>query len=87
MRIGSGTFTYANGDKYEGEWHADKRLGTGRFTYANGDEYEGQWRDVSHDKPPDMRKRIHIESKKRPCSETESSDIQLSSRRPRTRYS
>eukprot|EP00953_Heterococcus_sp_UTEX-ZZ885_P022232 12320-Heterococcus_DN1.PRE.7 len=34
---------YANGDKYTGSWHDDKRHGKGNITYANGDKYDGTW--------------------------------------------
>ena len=48
-RHGVGTYTYANGDKYEGEWQKAKYYGEGIYTYANGDKYEGEWkRDVYH---------------------------------------
>ena len=35
--------TYANGDKYEGEWEKNSRQGKGVMVYANGDKYEGNW--------------------------------------------
>ena len=40
-----GTITYANGDKYVGEFRDDKYNGQGTYTYANGDKYVGEWRD------------------------------------------
>ncbi|NQW28224.1 MAG: hypothetical protein HQ474_09960 [Flammeovirgaceae bacterium] len=33
--------TYANGDKYEGDWVDGKMNGLGTYTFANGDKYEG----------------------------------------------
>jgi hypothetical protein len=42
---GQGTYTYSNGDKYEGEWQDDKMHGYGIYTYSNGDKYEGEWQD------------------------------------------
>ena len=40
---GQGIMTYANGDKYEGEWKNGEKNGKGVMTYANGDKYEGEW--------------------------------------------
>jgi hypothetical protein len=38
--VSVGTYYYANGDKYEGEWVAGK--GKGTLHYANGDKYDGE---------------------------------------------
>ena len=43
---GTGTYYYANGDKYEGEWKDDKRHGKGTVMYRGEDgsiaeKYEG----------------------------------------------
>ena len=40
-----GTYTYAEGDKYVGEWRNGNRHGQGTYTYANGDKYVGEWED------------------------------------------
>jgi hypothetical protein len=40
---GQGTYTYANGDKYVGEWKDDKKNGKGTYTSANGDKYVGEY--------------------------------------------
>ena len=40
-----GTYTYASGDKYVGEWRDDRKNGQGTYTYANGDKYVGEWTD------------------------------------------
>ncbi|MDP7647112.1 MAG: SHOCT domain-containing protein, partial [Candidatus Woesearchaeota archaeon] len=40
-----GTFTYADGAKYVGEFEDDKKHGQGTFTLANGDKYIGGWKD------------------------------------------
>ena len=40
-----GTFTWASGDKYVGEWKDDKQNGQGTATWANGDKYVGDWKD------------------------------------------
>ena len=37
--------TFANGDKYDGEWKDDNMHGYGLFTYPCGGKYEGQWKD------------------------------------------
>ena len=42
---GQGTMTWANGDKYVGEWKDAKRHGKGTGTYADGDKYVGKWKD------------------------------------------
>ena len=38
------TVTYANGDRYEGEWQGGRPHGRGAYTWASGDRYEGEWR-------------------------------------------
>ena len=38
---GSGSHTYANGDRYEGRWKNGKRHGYGVLNYKNGDRYAG----------------------------------------------
>ena len=38
---GYGTYTYANGNKYEGEWIASKRHGKGTMLYKDRSKYEG----------------------------------------------
>lgn len=35
--------TFANGDKYEGEWAAGQPHGQGSMVYADGDRYSGLW--------------------------------------------
>ena len=40
-----GTFTFANGDKYVGEYKDGKLNGQGTFTFANGDKYVGEYKD------------------------------------------
>ena len=49
--FGQGTYTYANGDKYVGEWKDGVMHGQGTFTWANGDKYVGEFKD---DKPVDL---------------------------------
>ena len=40
-----GTYTWANGNKYVGEWQNNKRNGQGTYTWANGDKYYGNQND------------------------------------------
>ena len=37
--------TFANGDKYDGEWKDHKKHGRGVVAYANGDKFEAEWKD------------------------------------------
>ena len=52
MRHGEGTFTWSNGDIYEGEWREDVCDGRGTLISANGDKYEGDFKMVSVASPP-----------------------------------
>jgi L1 cell adhesion molecule like protein len=40
---GRGVFRWADGRKYEGEYHDDKKQGYGVFTWPDGRKYEGYW--------------------------------------------
>ncbi len=40
-----GTYTFASGNKYVGEFKDDKRNGQGTFTFANGEKYVGEFKD------------------------------------------
>ena len=42
---GKGTYTFANGTKYIGEYKDDKRHGQGTWTHADGSTYVGQFMD------------------------------------------
>jgi TPR repeat protein len=42
---GHGSFTYANGDKYVGEWKNGKREGKGAYTFSNGLVINRVWKD------------------------------------------
>ena len=42
---GYGTYTYANGSKYVGEWKDDKENGQGTYTFANGTVDKGIWKN------------------------------------------
>jgi hypothetical protein len=41
---GQGTFTWADGRKYIGEYKDDKRHGQGTLIFSNGDKYVGEWK-------------------------------------------
>ena len=41
---GRGTYRYANGAVYEGEWKAGQQEGRGKFRWDDGDEYEGEFK-------------------------------------------
>ena len=45
---GKGVYTFANGDRYEGEFFANRIQGKGIFKYANGDSYEGEFKDSKY---------------------------------------
>ena len=40
---GQGTYTYASGSKYVGEFKDDFPHGQGTYTYASGNKYVGEW--------------------------------------------
>ena len=42
---GQGTYTWLDGNKYEGEWKDGYRNGEGTFTWSKGDKYVGEWKD------------------------------------------
>ena len=42
---GYGTYTYANGNKYVGEYKDGKRNGLGTYTFANGTVDKGIWKN------------------------------------------
>jgi hypothetical protein len=52
---GKGTYTWANGDRYVGEWFEDKKHGKGVFHFANGRRKEGIWEnDLKHVPSPPL---------------------------------
>ena len=42
---GLGTYSWANGDKYVGEWKDGLNHGQGTYTWADGDKYVGEYKD------------------------------------------
>jgi len=46
VRNGRGTYTYADGAKYVGEYKDDKVNGQGTYTFANGEKYVGEFKDI-----------------------------------------
>ena len=42
---GQGTYTYANGDKYVGEFKDGLKNGKGTYTFASGNKYVGKFKD------------------------------------------
>jgi hypothetical protein len=40
-----GTYNYADGKEYSGDWFANNRHGIGKCRWANGNEYNGEWKD------------------------------------------
>jgi hypothetical protein len=44
-RHGSGSYTWANGDRYEGSFVEGKREGHGIYYFASGEKYVGEWRN------------------------------------------
>ena len=40
-----GTYRFANGDQYIGNWKNGKRTGQGTYTWPDGEKYEGAFKD------------------------------------------
>lgn len=40
---GYGTYKWADGRRYEGEYLNDHKHGHGLYTYADGRKYDGEW--------------------------------------------
>ena len=45
MKHGKGTYTWSNGDRYEGEWVENFMEGQGEFTWSDGRKYIGQFKN------------------------------------------
>jgi hypothetical protein len=46
---GKGTYQFANGDKYYGQWKEGKMTGNGKYEFANGDRYNGDFVENKRD--------------------------------------
>jgi len=44
-KVETGTITFGNGDKYEGDWSMGSKNGKGIYRCFNGVVYEGRWKD------------------------------------------
>ena len=44
-RHGYGTYTFAGGAKYVGEWKNGNQDGNGTTTYPDGNKYVGEWKN------------------------------------------
>ena len=42
---GQGTYTWADGEQYSGEYKDGKRTGQGTYTYSDGTSDRGMWRN------------------------------------------
>lgn len=42
-KYGTGVYTWANGDKYEGFWFMDEQHGEGLLSFKNGGYHKGRW--------------------------------------------
>ena len=42
---GHGTYKWADGRQYTGDWQVNKMHGSGVFTWADGRRYEGEYYD------------------------------------------
>jgi hypothetical protein len=45
MYEGNGKYSWANGDRYEGQYVKNKKHGAGHFTGADGSHYHGEFKD------------------------------------------
>ena len=63
-----GTYTFANGDKYVGEFRDDKYHGQGTLTFGDGRVLEGVWKNNEFQY---ARKDLKIEERRKAERETE----------------
>lgn len=48
-REGKGTYTWTNGDKYEGHWKNNIKHGEGTYIWITGEKYTGEWKNDKKD--------------------------------------
>ena len=48
-KLKSRTYSYKNGDRYQGTCFEGRRNGYGVYNYKNGDKYDGEWADDMRD--------------------------------------
>ena len=48
---GQGTYSFANGNRFEGSFQDNKIHGEGTYYFANGDRYVGTWMDGERQGP------------------------------------
>lgn len=41
LMIQPGSYSYADGEKYDGEWKTGEKHGTGSYSYTDGARYDG----------------------------------------------
>lgn len=44
-KMGEGTYMWADGSMYAGQWKRNRFHGIGTLSYADGGEYQGEWRN------------------------------------------
>ena len=55
MRNGQGTYTYPNGDVFEGHWSNNLRHGQGSYTFtSSGAKYVGSWINGRREGPGEL---------------------------------
>jgi hypothetical protein len=45
QRLLLGTYYYASGEKYNGNWKDDIKEGHGVFYYSENEKYDGEWKN------------------------------------------
>ena len=58
LRDGNGIYYYPSGDKFEGNWKANKKNGTGTFYYKKGGILKGVWKDDVFVSGSDYRSKV-----------------------------
>ena len=63
FRTGHGVYTFANGDKYEGDFVDNRRHGQGKMIYRNGTVKEGRFVNDNFKPVPNAKAAIEEERK------------------------